>query len=433
MSYAPHIIQREDGSYYCVILHPDKTGSTSFTFSDLEYVRRSEINAVVEASSLVHGPDEKNVENMIPVEFSCRLNLMSQSGRDSYARSMGRIAKNKQEYDSYLSAAITSVIKAIQAKPRMTRLFDGEMAPEKQWLLEPYILDKAPNVFFGEGSGGKTYVALRWLISLATGIPFLGHKPARVVPCMFLDYEDEKDEAIRRVTKLCGSTTSSDGEVADLDLAHENIHHFNPEGIPIHELIPQLKEQISKFKIEFILIDSAVYACGGEPEKADVVSRYFNDLAKLGVTTLTIAHETKNENHDHVFGSIFWRNCPRNIWNAQSEKDPTDNRRSSMGLFHRKCNHAAPYAPIPIRIFHGDGYVEIERGQAEEWGGKSLTVGERIISVLRSGPKQFGQIVEAMQREGEVKKDVVTMTLTRLKSRGILSQRTTGSQEWEIA
>lgn len=434
MSHIPHITQRADGAYFCVIVHSDGSGSTTFTFSDIEYVRRSELNAFVEVSFLIHEPGETDVSKSQSYDFSGRLNLASMSGREGFARSMGRIARNKQEFDSYLSSAIVAVTKAVNSKPKMIRLCDAPPKEDKQWLLEPFILDGSPNILFGEGGGGKTFVALRWLLSIATGVPFLGVKPARTVPCMFLDYEDTAAEANDRIQKLCGSTKLTlDAQTPELELLQNNIHYFNAEGVPIHDLVPQLREKIAECKIEFILIDSAVMACGGEPEKAESAGRFFNSLSKLGVTTLTIAHETKSENHDHVFGSIFWRNCTRNMWNAQSERDPVDPCKISFGLFHRKCNHASLHAPVPLRIFHGQGYVDIERGQADEWGGKSLTVGERIVSVLRSGPKQFGQIVEAMQREGEVKKDVVTMTLTRLKSRGILSQRSTGSQEWEIA
>lgn len=430
----PHISQQPDGSYFCVILNSDGTGSVSFTFSDIEYARKQEIFSFVSVSILHHDVDEKDPSKMLSEEFSCRLNLASQTGREGYARSMSKVVKNKQGYDSALSVACNAVMKAIFSKPRVTRMCDAPLKKERRWMLEPFILDGTSNILFGEGGGGKTFVALRWMLSIATGIPFLGTKPLRTAPCLFLDYEDETDEGWDRVMKLCSSKSlTPDGETPDAELLQNNMNYFDPEGIPVHELVPTLKAVIAEKKIEFILIDSAVYACGGEPEKAEVVGRFFNDISKLGVTTLIIAHETKSENHDHVFGSIFWRNCVRNMWNAQSEKDPVDTRKISFGLFHRKCNQAAIHQPVPLRIFHGEGYVDIVRGEAEEWGGKSLSIPERIVAVLRSGPKQFGQIVEALQREGEVKKDVITNALTRLKSRGILAQRSGGSQEWEIA
>lgn len=425
MSLLPHLTQLPDGGYLIVILHTgDEGGSTTFAFHDIEFLRRSEVNAFVEAS-VQFGTEV--------TEYSARLNLASASAREAYARALARISKNKQEFDSYLSSAIVEVNKAIASRPKMIRLCDAPQKKNEQWLLEPFVLDGAPNILFGEGGGGKTFIALRMLLSIATGIPFLGKTPLRATPCMFLDYEDNAAEANDRIQKLCGSKSLRDeGNVPDLELLQNNIHYFPAEGIPIHDLVPQLKEKIAEFGIKFILIDSAVMACGGEPEKADAAGRFFNSIAKLGVTTLTIAHETKSENHDHVFGSIFWKNCTRNMWNAQSEKNPVDNRKVNIGLFHRKCNHAALQGNIPLRVFHGEGFVDIERGHPEEWGGKSLTIGERIISVLRSGPKQFGQIVEALMQDGDIKKDVVTTTLTRLKAKGILGKRGGVLDEWEI-
>lgn len=424
MIQRPHILKLDDGAYQVTVLHTSGDGSTIFRFSDIEYIRRSEVNSFVEAS--VHIGDDI-------VDYSGRLNLSSTSGRESFARAMARIAKNKQEFDSYLSGAIIEVMRAIQSEPTMIDLIDAPEKKEKQWLLEPFILDKAPNILFGEGGGGKTFVAIRMLLSIATGLPFLDVMPGRKAVCMFLDYEDEGSEAKDRLMKLCSSKMLTlDGKQPELEDLR-NIKYFPAKGIPIHDLVPQLKEKIKLHKIEFILIDSALMACGGEPEKADAAGRFFNALAKLDVTTLTIAHETKNENHEHVFGSIFWRNCTRNMWNAQSEKSPVDSRQISFGLFHRKCNHAALRAPISLRMSHGDNVVDIVKGSPEEWGGKALTVGERIVRTLRTGPKQFGQIVEALNMEEEVKRDVITTILTRLKTRNILKQSGKDDMFWEIA
>ena len=425
ISQIPHLSENADGSYQVIVMHTSGDGSTIFIFSDIEYIRRSETNAYVEAS--VHIGDEITT-------YATRLNLASASAREGYARALSRIAKNKQEFDSYLSLAIVEVTRAIHNKPRAIRLCDAPPKRENTWLLEPFILDKASNILFGEGGGGKTLVALRMMLSIATGIPFLGVAPSRTGKCLFLDYEDEPGEGNDRMLKLCSSKLlTPDGQSPDLDLMQDNIIYFDPTGIPIHDLVPVLKEEIKKSNIQFMLIDSAALACGSEPEKAENAVRYFNALSKLGVTTLTIAHETKSENHDHVFGSIFWRNCARNIWNAQSEKNPVDPREMSLGLFHRKCNHAAPRPPTPLRIFHGDGMVDITRGAAEEWGGKALTIGERIVRILRTGPKQFGQIVDLMKTEEDVKKDVITATLTRLRIRNILKQTGKDNMYWEIA
>ena len=425
----PDVIENPDGSYTVPISHPledaddpKSGGSTVFTFSDIEYLRRSELNAFVEV--VVHHGGELH-------KFSGRLNLASLSGREGFVRSLGRIAKSKKEFDSHLSVAIEAVQKAIQKRPRMIRITDAPPKQDKQWLLEPFVLDKAPNILFGEGGGGKTFVALRMMLSIATGVPFLGVAPARKCPVMFLDYEDDAAEGLDRIMKLCSSEAAkTEGSVPTLEDVQNNIFYFPAGGIPIHDLVPQLQEKIKEHKIEFLLIDSAVLACGGEPEKAENASRYFNSLAKLGITSLTIAHETKSENHEHVFGSIFWKNCTRNMWNAQSERNPVDSREISFGLFHRKCNHASLRPMVPLRIFHGEGFVDIVRGAAEEWDGKALSIGDRIVKFLRTGPKQFGQIVMEL---ADVKKDVITMTLTRMHKRSILKQTGKDNMYWEIA
>ena len=277
---------------------------------------------------------------------------------------------------------------------------------------------------FGEGGGGKTYIALRWVLSLATGIPFLTSKPTRTVKCLFIDYEDDPAEGNDRIQKLCGGTKAN----IDLDLLHANILYFNPAGIPFADLVPTLTECIRANGVEFVLLDSAALACGGEPEKADSATRYFNSLAKLGVTSLTIAHETKSENHDHVFGSIFWRNSARNIWNAQSETNEADNRKISFGLFHRKCNHSAKRSAVSLEIFHGVGVVEVRPASQEAWG-TGLSVPARIVAMLKQRPMELGELKDKLD---DLTKDEIGVSLNRLKARGVVVQPAGRGGPWRL-
>jgi hypothetical protein len=393
--------KNQNGSYSYTILHGEREGTTIFTFNEIEYVRRSEINAVVE--TITH--HEKQLFN-----FSTRLNLESASAREGYVRSLQRITKSKKEFDAYLSEAIQAVKNALRSTSKVIRLVDAPPKENAQWLLEPFILDKTTNILFGEGGGGKTFVALRWLLSLATGIPFLGVKPLRMVKCLFLDYEDVSSEGLDRVYKLCGGS----GLDVDMGKLRENIFYMNANGMPLHDLVPTLKEIIIENNIDFLLLDSAALACGGEPEKADSATRYFNAIQKLGITSLTIAHETKTENHDHVFGSIFWRNSARNIWNGQTETDASDNRRISFELYHRKCNHAAKRNPVSLEIFHGDGFVNIAKANYEVRS-ENMKPTERIIISLKEKPKFLADLFTEMD---DVKKDTIRTAIKRLKAKG---------------
>jgi hypothetical protein len=396
-----------NGSYTYMVMHDPAgvAGSTSFTFEEIEYIRRSEINAVVE--SVIHHEGQLYT-------FSTRLNLESASAREGYVRSLQRITKSKKEYDAHLSEAIQAVKIALRKETSVIRLLEAEPKGTDQWLLEPFVLDKTTNILFGEGGGGKTFMALRWMISLATGVPFLGVKPLRITKCLFLDYEDVASEGLDRVYKLCGGIEDE----VDMGLLRDNIFYMDADGVAIHDLVPKLREIITEHGIEFILIDSAALACGGEPEKADSATRFFNALDKLGITSLTIAHETKSENHNHVFGSIFWRNSARNIWNGQSDIDSTDIRRISFELHHRKCNHSAKRDPISLEIIHGVGRVDIVRASYTVRD-EGLNPKDRIIKLLRGRlyPMVLADVYDELS---DVNHNTIRVAIKRLKDKGII-------------
>lgn len=402
MNVIQSVTPNEDGSLTIVIFHKvtkdGAEGSTTFTFSDIERVRRSEVNAFVRAT--VHEAEELGV-------FSGRLNLSSLSAREGFARSLTKIAQTKISFDFVLSQAIEAVTYYLEKQPQAIWIEEAPAAKGEKWLLDPYILEGSPNILFGKGGGGKTFLALRIMLSLVTGLPILGITPSRTVKCLFLDYEDIAENGMDRIYKLCGGMFKP-----ELDSIYGKIRYFKANGVPLHELIPTLKEEIAKHGIEFILVDSAALACGGEPEKAESAIRFFNALSKLNITSLVIAHETKAETHEYVFGSVFFHNSARNIWNTQAEHDEDDPRIIQMGLFHRKCNHGSLKAPRAVKIFHGEGFVDVSLGDIAAFD-KELSVPQRIIRLLRDGGQPTHEINERLGGD----KNTIKVTLQRLKKK----------------
>ena len=106
----------------------------------------------------------------------------------------------------------------------------------------------------------------------------------------------------------------------------------------------RMAQLVAEHNIQFMIIDSAAMACGGEPEAADVATRYWNALRTLGCTTLTIAHVSKTEASEKgtstPYGSVFWRNYARNAWEI---KRGTIFKRleKQFGLVQTKLNSGA--------------------------------------------------------------------------------------------
>lgn len=375
-------------------------------FSEVEESNGREVNAMVDA--VVHIPE-------IPMWSFCgRLNIVSLSAREGFARQLSKPSKMKIPAEISLSNAVHKVITYLRSRDESVWFENIEGTIPEKPLFNPFIIENAPNLMFGKGGTGKTYICLRLLLSLITGKSFLGFKPERTCKVLFVDYEASKGEFFDRFNRLLGGMAES----VDISEVMGKIRYFPPLGRPMHEIIPLLKKTIRDNGIEFVLIDSAILACGGEPERAEVAARYFNALASLGVTTLTIAHETKAENHAYPFGSVVWWNSPRNIWNAQSmsevedeDADPDPNRPIEDGLFHRKSNNGGKSRMVSTKISFEGGKTSITLGDQSHWE-KEVSTSTRILRFLRrNGLASRKDIDEEL--EG-VEKNAIKVTLRRL-------------------
>ncbi len=415
MRFNTKAVTNDDGSISVVIIHGEgQEGSTVFKFSEVERLKRSEFNAFVEV--VVHAGTELT-------KFSGRLNLSSLSSREGFARTLSRIARNKKEFDSHLSEAIELVIEELNRLPRSSSVTEISPITGNLMLFEPFLTDKSANLIFGDGGSTKSYICIHIAISMVSGLPFAGFKPARKCNVLFLDYEDVGGKFADRVNRIAGGMAIQPS-LEDL----QNLRYMKAKGVALHDMVPQLKEEILKEKIGLLVIDSAAYACGAEIEKADAVIRYFNALEMLNVASLAIAHVSKGSMNDekkvkgqqHAIGSIYFHNGPRNIWNVL-KKDDEDDQDSvkRVGLFHRKCNDAKLSKFIPLEVdFSQSLETSIRVGNMDDWE-EHKKLPPKIIDFLKTGIKSRKQIEDEFLY---VNKQTIKSALGRLKKDDVIHQ-----------
>lgn len=206
--------------------------------------------------------------------------------------------------------------------------------------------------------------------------------PEDPVNCLFLDYENSKSTFRRRLNRLAKYIPGWSSE------AEGRIKYLREDMMPVHELRRVLRTYVKDNDIGLLVIDSAVPALGGAPEDSTVVSRFFSSLNSLGVTVLVICHETKAEAHLYPFGSIFFHNLARNIWNVRKEQEDGQST-MRVGLFHTKPNEDKKYPPCGLLYrFDEEGGTEI----TPEALGASQTVREQVLTSLSSGPKTLTEL-----------------------------------------
>ena len=382
-----------------------------FEFKDIEWGRNRALEADLNVLLLIG--------EFKPIEYGNRININSLSARRDMASELDR-SFGKEYPWSLLLAGCSPLLKTyVTNRSQSKSVWDIEPRGERpENLLEPLLADKATNLLFGMGGGGKTYLCARLAISVASGIPLLGFMPSRKTSVLFLDYEDVEDEFRARIDELASGIQPSPN-FADL----AKIRYRNAGGIPIHDLIPRLKEEILQEEIGLLIVDSVGSACGSELERAESATGYWNDLNSLCVTTLSIAHVAKGgaENSDGevnmkgqraAFGSVFFHNGARNTWNLVAREE--DSSILKTCLYHRKSNRGRKYGLIPVETdfsqLETKNIVTVTRGSESDWE-EALPISKRIQKFLSGGLRSR----EDINREFEdVPKGTLRSALSRL-------------------
>ena len=379
----PEIDETETG--YLVSI-PSSEGWVRFNFESVEQHRSHSIDADLTVWQDIPGV------NTSP--FTGRLNILSLSQRANYRRQLDD-AFGAGGWTPMLNRACQLVKHAWTEKDWSVDLSKVRADTETRYAIRPLIPEGLPSMLIGAGDIGKTYVAQRLAKGAIDDQPLLDDAgPGGSV--LMVDYESTGRDTKKRLLKL------------GLD-SFERFIYWPGRGRPLPEMVPALARVCAERDVRLLVVDSAALACGGDPKDEQVATRYFNALATLGVSSLTISHLTKDEKDDrHPFGSIYWFNSARMVWNLKGG-DPESNPRH-LGLFCRKSNEDARPRPIGIRMTFGDGTVEIEQEPLVSEFTEYLSLPKRLRARLITGAKSVKELAELEgAKPGSLKKALSRM------------------------
>ena len=218
------------------------------------------------------------------------------------------------EWDAIIEYSCVSVLEAFredETAPAIN-LRDLTESTDEGMLVSPLFPANEPSIIFGEGGTGKSIITL-WIAGLVSegfGFDWLSAKQKNV---LYLDYETSEDEFKRRGDKL--------SKGMGLDMPYANIW-YRRYNSPLVDMVEHLREEIDRNDIGFIVVDSVGYACP-EPISDKETNRYFNAIRTFpNVTFINIAHTSKEQgNNKTPFGSVFWWNGARSIWEIKKSQE----------------------------------------------------------------------------------------------------------------
>ena len=267
----------------------------------------------------------------------------------------------------------------------------SEWTPPKNsptgFRLTPLLAEGLPNMIFGDGGVGKSMVAL-WLSTMVTeGM----QEPFECSPgnVLYLDWEMEADEAHGRLRRI--------SEGMELPTP-PRIFYRRCAGRLVDD-VEWLAETVQSKGIDLVVVDSAVPACGGNPNEPESVQALFYGLRQLEVTSLIVAHVSKNTADGPVttpYGSVFWSNLSRNVWQAQKEQDPGDDS-IVVSLKHRKTNVGPLLKPVSLKMTFSPSF-SVERVATVERPvlTSKRPLAEQIAKKLGDGAMSSSALAEAI-------------------------------------
>ncbi len=336
-----------------------------------------------------------------------RVNLMSTNAMNSLAK---RMRQNSEEipWDDILEFVIGKSMEIIRRGEPAIEIWpseDDDLAPA--YLLEPPLYLNHPAVIFGDYGSCKSLLAL--VIAYIVQLPYydnnLGLTTAKETsPCLYLDYEDDPSSFRRRWSAI----SLGFGKGA-MPISYKRMTST------LSDSVEQLQRTIQDNGIKLLIIDSLGPAARGNLNDPEPAIKYHAALRQLNITSLTLAHTAKDAllKKRTIFGSVFFTNLARSVWECKAEQEIGENE-ATISLKHTKANLSRLHPPLGYRFTFGDKSIKLEKVNLKDTGlSGELPIAWQINNLLRSGALTKQEIAESLDKSEET----IRITLKRMETK----------------
>jgi hypothetical protein len=274
--------------------------------------------------------------------------------------------------------------------------------------IDPLLYRDQLNILYGYGGNGKTRFAL-YLAGLLSSqyvdtenLPFeqSGLRTYDNGPVLFVDYETGVSDFRRLQEAICPETA----------IIYRRCY------LPLPEIAESLRECIYNEHVKYVFIDSIGKACGGDLFSPQIAIQFANIIDTFKVGVLAITHIAKNAEKTSAFGSVFFFNCARSLWECQKIAQNDAENSFTLGLHHRKNNNGKLAGSLYFKIQTTDKCVHFEAVDYK------ITLKDRISELLRENAQTEKEICENL--------DVARGSASKILSRHSCFKKVDG--EWHL-
>ena len=359
-----------------------------------------------------------------------RLNLMGTQARASLAKQLESRVKD-MDWPGLLEQLCYLAVDRYRSGEDPIDLRSVDPYTKPTWVLYPYLETGGASIIYAEGMVGKSILAL-WMglqVVLGThdakGVP----QPSRDV--LYLDWETNQDTHAARLNALCAGM--------GLDPDARPPIHYRRMTASLPQAADAVAKWIQKLHIGMVIVDSLGMAGDGPPEESGTALGLAKAINGLNTPVLAIHHKRKKQNgegqntqRERLFGSVYYANFARLIWELDGEKDEAASsvdvsavniKRNNGPILHRHALH--------IEFTNDDDQLRCVTVRKQEMDkvpalAAKLSLRDRIMAELRSGGQTISELSEILT----VDTSQIRARLNEMRSRGIVTK--VGADQWGL-
>lgn len=275
----------------------------------------------------------------------CQINLVATRSKQELANALHKRREDipTEDWQSLVEEMSWEVIDRLREGEPVIEITTEDDVPPLSYLVDPIVVEDEPTVIYGLGGCGKSTIAL--LLGLMVQMPLTDNKLGLTIKdrkgVLYLDWETSHQAITRRMKAL----------QKGLQIPTFMALHYRRCSTPLADDTEAVQRAILDNNIGFVIIDSVAAACGGDLNAAEPALRMFKALRELKVTSLLVAHTSKNSatKETSIYGSAFFTNYGRSVWEMK-KKQQVGVKGLKVGLYHRKANDSELFKPLGFEI-----------------------------------------------------------------------------------
>jgi len=335
------------------------------------------------------------------------VNLLSASAKHNQVKKLERLRDDVPWDDALTWITHLTVETAREGEPVQLIWASEEDSLIPSYLLEPLMYQNHPTVIFGDYGSLKSLLAL--VIGYVAQLPYIDNKLGLITakestPCLYLDYEDDPSSFRKRWSAI----ERGFGIEAPMPMLYRRMTST------VADSVDNLQQDIAKNKVKLLIVDSLGPAARGNLNDPEPAIRYHEALRKLGITSLTLAHCSKDQltRKRTIFGSVFFTNLARSVWECKAEQEIGEDE-AVISLKHTKANLSRLHSPLGYKFTFTDNSIAIAKTDLRDTGlSGELPLRWQIKNLLKQGPLTIQNLTEQLNS----KADTIGRTLRRLRT-----------------